>query len=611
MRIKNSMAIAGLLLILSVSSLQAMDAIVDDLSGGTKENFFENYWYYYDDNSGTKPDDRPIAGKGTQQSTIDVPYSMINREASGNKADTFKMRNYSFLIKDEAGNKYACMPFTYGGKWKAPWCSANCAVPFVGIGTQLAPDKKFIDLTGAAAVTFKLRSHVNDLTVTFKIETMDITKDSTFVFWAAYVAVPKGEWTAFTVTLPDDFSQPNWATAEQKKVSFDLAECTNLCWEVNGDYNTAVTKDTLDVDDVRIKNYKYQSPSVWYKAATNRPSHDLFSSFENPPKSVTPLGTSWFAYDDHEDLGNSSITSGAAVDHKKGRFPLDWSAANTGFNSTGSGAAVQMHFGKTLKQVHTRGDTTEVQGFTGIGCTMYDSAKALYFNAATGKLGAVGGTGSTDSIYFEYLADGDFRYLTLEIRDSSDVPDKNAPGGKNKRGKGLAWYRNFPKTGPNIWRSVCIPFDSLVTHSTWKDDKYIPLDKSNLATIQFRAQGPEGSQGVIQIDNVYFPGIDFAAPAGAKNGINSSAQESAFRAFCQNGAIRINGKSINDFASGIVRIIDSKGAIIKSDRITPVPAFSWDISTKHIPAGLYFMLVSGATAAGKMISWQAPVTILK
>jgi len=33
--------------------------------------------------------------------------------------------------------------------------------PFVGIGTELAPDGKSLSLAGATAVTFKLRSHVN------------------------------------------------------------------------------------------------------------------------------------------------------------------------------------------------------------------------------------------------------------------------------------------------------------------------------------------------------------------------------------------------------------------------------------------------------------------
>jgi hypothetical protein len=257
-------------------------------------------------------------------------------------------------------------------------------------------------------------------------------------------------------------------------------------------------------------------------------------------------------------------------------------------------------------------DTTTVQGFIGLGFNMYDSAGALYFNNTTGKLGNNGGTGSTESIYFEYLADGDYRNLTLEIRDCNDVPDKTEPNRKDKRGAGIAWFRNLPMTGPNNWHRVCIPFDSLVTHSKWKGYTHILLDKTKLAKVQFKAQGPEGAQGVIQIDNVYFPGIDYKVPDnGVKNNLVRCGQQSAFRAFYRNGIVRVEGKSMSDFASGTIRIIDSKGAIVKSDCIASAPAFSLNISTKQIPAGLYLVLMSGATKAGKMISRQTPVTILK
>ncbi len=612
MRINKIMTIQFLITILSASSPHATDALVDDFSSGTKENCFENYWYYYDDNTGTKPDDRPQAGMSTKQSTIDVPYYIVNREAAGNKADTFKIRRYSFLVKEEAGNKYTCMPFTFGNKWEAAWCGPGkaCADPFVGIGTMLAPDNEALDLTGATAIRFKCRAHVNDLAVYFKVETMDISRDSSYAFWNKAIYVPKGIWTEFTVALPGDLMQPGWAREPQIKRFFDSTECTNLSWDVNHEANTTVTQDTLDIDDVWIINYTHQSASLWYKTATNRPERGLVSSFESPTKSTTPLGTTWFAYDDHEDSGNSSITTGAAVDRTKGLFPLDWSGTNTGFNNTGFGAAVRMQFGRTLSKVGHTGDTTAIQGFTGMGFSLCDSAKALYFNSSTGKLGNIGGTGRTDSIYFEYLADGDFRYLTLEVRDSNDVGDKNAPARKDKRGKGAAWYRNFPKTGPT-WRSVCIPFDSLITHDAWKDYKHIPLDKTSLATIQFRIQGPEGGEGVIQIDNVYFPGIEFPRPNEVKNNIDGSGRQSFFRAYYRNGFVRVEGESMRDCESGSIRIFDSKGALITSAGIGSAPGFSRDISTKQLPAGVYFMLVTGILADSKMISRQMPVTILK
>jgi hypothetical protein len=610
--LKRALLAAAASLFVTAPSLFAADQIVDNLSSGTNQNLMENYWYYYDDNGGTKADDRPIAGKGTKQSTIDVAYTMIPREAGGNKADTFKMRNYSFLVKDDGTNKYACMPFTYGAKWKASWCtSAACAACFVGMGTMFAPDGKFLDLTGATAITFKCRSHVNDLTVTFKIETMDITKDSSFAFWAAPVAVPKNVWTSFTVAIPADLTQPGWATTAQKKTTFDQAECTKIAWEVHGDNNTAVTQDTLDVDDIVIKDYTYISPSMWTAVVSGpRPTSGLFADFEKTLyKNSTPLGTYWYAYNDHNIKGNSTVSQGATQDTGSGLLTLNWTSG-TGFSNGGYGAALQMTLGKTVKQVNGPGDTANVQGFVGIGFNVYDSAGATYFNANTGKLGTIGGTGAATSIYFEYLADGDFPYLTLEVSDMNDVPDKTNPTRKDTRGSGIVWYRNLPKTGPAKWSAVEIPFNKLVTHDTWKGYKAIPLDVTQLAKIQFKVQGAEGNAGTIQIDNIYFPGIDFGLKQPVLNAASGSTQKSVFRAAYQSGVVKVDGTSMNGLKNVKINLIDSKGIVVKSDRVA-AGTTSMNIAANNLPAGLYVVQMNGTSAVGKETVQRTAVTILK
>ncbi len=609
--VKRALLAASAALFVTAPSLFAADAIVDNLSGGTNQNLFENYWYYYDDNGGTKADDRPIAGKGTKQSTIDVPYNLVPREASGNKADTFKLRNYTFLVKEEGTNKYACMPFTYGEKWKASWCTAAaCAAPFVGIGTMFAPDKKFLNLTGATAITFKVRAHVNDLTVSFKVETMDITKDSSFAFWAKPVAVPKGVWTDVTVAIPGDLTQPGWATATQKKATFDQAECTKIAWEVHGESNTTVTSDTLDVDDIVVKDYTYISPSLWTAVASARPAKGLFADFEKLTyKNATPLGTYWYAYNDHEIAGNSAVTRGATQDTTSKLLTLDWTSG-TGFGNAGYGAAVEVKLGKSVKKVNGPGDTANVQGFIGIGFNVYDSAGAIYFNANTGKLGTIGGTGAATGIYFEYVADGDFPYLTLEVSDVNDVPDKTNPTRKDTRGSGIVWYRNLPKTGPGTWRAVEIPFNQLVTHDTWKGYVDKPLDLTQLAKIQFKVQGAENNAGTIQIDNVYFPGIDFGLNMGVANSVARSGQNSAFKAFYRNGLVKVDWKALTGLKNAKISLIDSRGTIVKSDRLASDKA-DLAISAEDIPAGMYIVQLNGTDAVGKETVQRTAVTVLK
>jgi hypothetical protein len=609
MRFKIMKACLGLAIVLKASTLLAQNSLVDDFSGGTDENLFENYWYYYDDNGGTKAEDRPQNAPTSTPSIINVPYGTKHRHASNNPNDTFLLKEYRFLIKEEPGNKYGCMPFTYGDKWKPSYT----AWPFVGIGTELAPDGKFIDLTGATEITFKLRSHVNDLTVNFRIETMDIIRDSSFAYFNSAIAVPKGAWKECSVLIPTDLIQPAWTSSEQKKASFLQTQAAKLAWEVHGEFNNSVTSDTLDVDDIVIKNFTFVSPTIWTKTALARPATGLFSNFDVTPRSSTPFSTFWYAYDDHDIAGNSLITQGAQIDTVSKSLGLDFQPGR-GFCNAGYGPAIQMKIGKTIRKANGIGDTSNVRGFVGIGLCTYDSAGAVYFNSATGKMGNLPQSttgGSANSLYFEYLADGDFKYLTLEVLDKNDVPDKSAIARKETRGSGIAWYRNFPMTGPNAWRRVEIPLDSLITHSTWKGYKDIPLDKANLAKIQFKVQGAENNAGVIQIDNVFFPGIDFGLKEGVKNALVRTGQQSAFRALYCNKMVRVEWQAVADFKRGKLSLIDLKGVTVKTISFTQASKRALDISAQRLIAGLYFVQLNGTDAADKVVQRRTTVTLLK
>jgi hypothetical protein len=607
-----------LALIASVSLALAVDSKVDDFTGGTNQNYFENYWYYYDDNGGTKAEDRPLkAPPDSIPSVVNVPYTYKPRHASGNLMDTFKLKDYQFSIKTEGTNNFASMPFTYGTKWK---CTGYTASPFVGIGTELVPDGKYLDLTGATAVTFKLRSRVNDLTVNFRIETMDIIRDSSFAYFYKGVTTKAGTWKDFTVSLvptttnpTGDLAQPSWAKGDVQKTTFAQNMCAKLSWEVHGEVNETVKFDTLDVDEIVIKDYNFVSPSLWTKTATARPATGLFATFETAPQSETPLGTYWYAYNDHDIGGSSQVSLGATQDPETGLLMFDWTP-NTGYGNTGTGAAVKIQLGPTVRKANAPGDTVNVQGFIGIGFNTYDSSTALYFNTTTGKTGTHGGTGNTNSIYFEYLADGDFQYLTVEVSDSNDVPDKYQPTRKDTRGSGIVWYRNVPITGTGVWKAVEIPFDSLITHSTWKGYVPIPLKKTALAKIQFKAQGAKDKGGSIQIDNVFFPGITFPGVppiSSVKNSASHVAQQSAFRAVYDNGKVRVNWSPISNFSNAKISLIDSKGTIVTSSRITSASVLSLNIAAEKIPAGLYFVQLNGANAAGNSITQRSAIRIIK
>jgi hypothetical protein len=208
------------------------------------------------------------------------------------------------------------------------------------------------------------------------------------------------------------------------------------------------------------------------------------------------------------------------------------------------------------------------------------------------------------------VADGDFPYLTLEVSDMNDVPDKTNPTRKDTRGSGIVWYRNLPKTGPTTWRGVNIPFAKLVTHSDWKGYVDKPLDLTQLAKIQFKVQGAEGNAGTVQIDNVYFPGIDFGVKPGVLNNAVHAQQNAALRASFRSGMVKVDWKPVAGLKSAKISLIDSKGMIVKTNRVAPGSA-SLAIATDNIPAGLYFIQMNAMSAMGNETVQRTTVTVLK
>jgi hypothetical protein len=598
-------------ILIAQSSLFAENALVDDFASGTDQNNFESYWYYYDDNGGTKPDDRPQAAPQSKPSVIDVAHPTTHpRHAAGVLTDTFKIWDYKFLIASEpGGNKYGSMPFTYGQSWKASYA----AQPFVGIGTNLCDDGGYIDITGADTVSYRLRAHATDLMVNFRIETYDIIMDSSFAYYQYSTTLIKGAWTPVNAPIAA-LQQYSWKPTE---FPLTLAKAAKLSWEVHSENNSAVfglkdSTDTLDIDDIVIHHYKFVPLSVWNYVAQPHPANGLFSNFEKGMPVVSsqngnPLGTFWYAYNDH-DIGGSSQVLGGTRSDSAGFLTLDWKE-NSGYNNKGYGAFANFKLGPKIKKQTS--DSTVVQGFVGIGVNLYDSANNNYFNAQEGKLGNKGAiSGSTKSIYFDYVADLDngCKYMVLEISDSNDVADKAHPARKDKRSSGVVWYRNLPMT--TTWRSVEIPFDSLVIHKNWKGYVAIPLCVTALAKLQFKVQGPENAQGIFQIDNIFFPGCDFGFTS-VKNSDAHSPSHSEFRATLKNNNLKIFWKPAAGLTKGTIGLFDAKGMLVKTVDATSAKDMVTDISVRTLAAGSYFVKLKGVDAAGTAISQSTSMIIMK
>jgi hypothetical protein len=593
-------ALVGLSSLLLAASTNLFAASVDS-DFGDNQNDFEYYWYYYDDNAGVGKNDRPQIAPTTKASVIDVVSKDSVRNAFGNTADTWKVKVYTFTTGKEGDNKYAICPFTMGSTWTA---SYGKATPYVGIGTMLCADKDSINLTGAKSVTFKIKSCVKPMTVNFKVQTKAIDDYSmvanpsgdAFGYYSKTVPVTT-TWASQTVNLADLAQPISWC----KEFTWDFSSgATKLAWEVPQQLNATAlpegAKDTLCLDDITIDGYTFISKTVWSNITATKPASILFSDFETDPKNQANNLFYWYAYNDAEIGGTSKVDAGAAAIEGSKQLALDISA--TAGSGGSSAPAIKFTFGAPINQAGTM-----VNGFVGIGINTYDSINCKYWDAKT--------SGVT-SIYFEYTYQGDAKYLTLEISDTNDVGDSKSPARKDKRGKGVVWYKNLLPTGDGVWAKCEIPLSQLSIHGDWVGAKAIPLDLSAITKLQWKVQGGEGQQGQFAIDNIYFPGAtNVKVGTVPVTYFGSHPKASAFHVSYLNGKVNVNLNNTTALSNGRINLVNAKGAVVSSQSIAKTADVAASFSSRNLSSGMYFVNLRAIDANGKAVTMQSPVSIVK
>lgn len=585
--------LAASLLIMS-SGLFAQNALLDDHSDGTNQNDFEYYWYYYDDNAGVKDDDRPKAGPNTTPSVVNVDFTEEPRDAFD--GDEHIVKKYEFTVGKDGEESYATMPFTFGDIWETSYGDGYC---YVGTGTMLCKDGDVLDLSEATGVKFKIRSKDSPLQVRFKVETMDIIEDSSYGYYQMMVDASPGEWTEHTV-LFEDMEQPSWVSGSTV-FDFNLDLSAKLAWEVSQEDNTTVEEDCLDIDDIWVLDYTYVSRFMWVQETPPaRPGNQSkLSDFDGliPQQIKLPyegelnkMTQYWYAYNDVEIGGNSTVISGAEVNEETGRLDIVF---EDGTGSEGKGAQLLFQIGAPIPQ-----DTIQILGFVGIGCNLYDSATCKYFNAT--EAGA-------NSVYFEYKANGDMKKATVELSDINDVGDADNPDRSESRGSGVVMFRDLPLTEEDSWAAVQIPFSEFMYHDDWESAVDIPLDVTKLAKLQIKVQGSEGFTGVLAIDNIYFP--DGAITHTIMRPINRS-EKATFNANYSNGKINISFNN-SELSNGKISLINTKGAVVKSLPVSNAKSLSTTLSTDNISNGMYIVRFNAKGLNGKSIVRQSKINIVK
>lgn len=331
------------------------------------------------------------------------------------------------------------------------------------------------------------------------------------------------------------------------------------------------------------------------------PTTGEFATFDRLNPTETPLGTNWYVYSDRQIGGTSDITKGVA-NQNNGRYELQFNP-KTGSSDTTQGAAIDLTIGPTITQ-----DSITMQGYAGIGCNLYDSAKCTYWNAQNAQ---------AQSIYFHYSADTDCPYVTFEVSDFDDVADANRPTNKDVRGPGVVWYINLPKTGGN-WKAVQIPFSKLLCHGDWPGAKDIPLDITRLAKVQWKIQGSNGSGGVIAIDNVFFPQTvpQSSCPCVpgttvAKHSLHSVKPSAVFNVQFLSGNMHISFNNNAAIKHGTISFFNAKGSLILSNSFANSNNFTTTLPDKKFLSGVYFVKMNAVDVNGRKVIAQSSVSIVR
>lgn len=586
-------ALCGLVSVFAATSLFAVDQLVDDNEDGTNANEFEQYWYYYDDNTAPKADDRHQAAPTTKPSEIHVPFT--EKPRNWGPSDDHIIKDYKFQYATEAnGNKAAILPFTLGELWPAPAPATWKLSPYVGVGTMLAPDGGLVNLSTITGFKFKIRSSTESFKVSFKVNQLGIELDSTAGHYEYIIPEVTPSWEEYTVLVPSQLEQPAWAAADSRARDLQLDSITKIAWHIES--SDEGLSDTLWIDDIYVLGYTFISPYMTVDTSyslTPMPADiGMLANFEGNNPSFSKLAKKYFyAYNDKDINGNSTVLAGATED-TSGRLTLEF---NDGTGSDGVGKAPQIMFslGNAVLQP---GTVDSVRGFVGIGVNLYDSATSVYFDALS--------LGFTH-VYFQYKLAGDLKKATVEISDYWDVGDAADPTRKDTRGSGIVYFRDVPATNGE-WVSVHIPLSEFRVHSDWQGYVEKPFELSKLAKFQIKVQGSIDKGGILGIDNIYF--TNGTVPVlKVKSKFTTSPLAAAYR----NGKISVSWNGKTALTNGKISLVDAKGAVVQSKILNKVNAVSEKFSAEKIASGVYFVKLNGVDAQGKTVTMQSSLNVVK
>jgi hypothetical protein len=466
--------------VINPNSAADIVSVLSDFENGTAVNEYGYHWYIMDDNL-----DHGNTTVTNMTKNADGTYDFLPTAGKGNTGSG-GTPGYGAKMVFKLGS------VNPSDDWGASWGS------MITIGTRLAPDGEYMDLTSAEKIEFWVKVERPEGTmaaVDLRVEvcTEELKADNGYY----HIILPlTGTWTKYTIpldTVDRGFGrlvQWDWSVTNNGAKPFNIKKISQVQWCISEDGNVLAWKDAsgvLYLDDITISPSIHsfddiETNKIGPPGATGLPETALLCNYNTSMKNG--LGYYSFCFTDIDAnpiAGNSSvITAGAVLDVVTSNYVLE--ASEGGMNSTKC-AQILFQLGTTITQA-----TDTVQPFLGIGTNLVatdlsgfpldfrdlSSIVTVYFDY---KLQST----AVNSVQFEFCTDQAF-------------------------GNPMALYHvKCPNTG-GIWKSARVELLSSAAELVlpkWDDVVQIPLDRTKAVKFKWKVQGPSGSTGTLAIDNVY------------------------------------------------------------------------------------------------------------
>lgn len=528
--------IAAAALAMTAGKAVSQNALIDDFEGGTNQNKFMSYWFYYND-SGDKGTSKVLSSLpgATPTELLFDPTVSIGLDEKGGKA--------AKIDYEMGAAKLSCGPACEFGQ-------------YVGMGMDMSPAKKPVDLTGATKITYKAKADkatsvvvevsiagVSKLAAPYKFATHQITHNIGTT-WKTF------EMSMSPTALTNALARPSWVGAINDTIPFNPKEVEKIQWKISMDATTNPTKGVVLIDSVVVHGYRWLSP---YACATcvgaaGGGAGELLSDFEAAPQNQNKAGFYWYAYNDAE---GRTVSSQAEYSEIFGGVTPPVAPATTpsltigGKKGSGGGEAAWIDF--ILGPTYLQGAQT-IRPFVGVGTRLGDDLGVSHFN----------GTGST-GVSFDYITTGpDIDYIRVEVQDERTL------------GGGIVHFTLLPGT-EGVWKSASIPWASLqlpdYAEVALIADKTLHIQ--SLSQIQWAFQGDPKKAGTLAVDNVKIMGLtqpitpDLVGIRAAKPG-----QRSGLDARLVGGKVQVRLDMPVGIRAGTLELRDMRGSLVASRAVT-------------------------------------------